>query len=265
MDEKIIKLREREAEATLTRDLEALLNGEMPDSSFFQLLVNKNGLTQDQAKRGVERAAGELRRYLDPIVEAKPDALDALIEVMNKQTLSWQFEREAEGGKLTDRLETRRSYLTDTIRDFCFALIGRLMERNELSRIRRCRVCQRFMLHGLGRKPDFCSDKCSAFYFNQKVHGEKRVRSRVVKLSKLAKKSDLALSDKDKAWIAANLGMNEFLSARAELQKLINKAAIDIYIKELPQALHDKLAEPRAYEKKTGRGRGKSTIKKGRK
>jgi hypothetical protein len=272
--EKIIKSREREAEAMLARDLEALLNGEMPDSSLFQSLVGKNALTQEQAKRAVEKAAGELRKYLDPIVtgnmSGKLDAaaLDAIIDVMNKQTLRWRFERQVEGGKLTDRLETRHSYTTDSIRDFAFALVGRLMEYNELARIRRCVVCSRFMLHGLGRRPDFCSDKCSASHFNQKLHGAKRLRSRVAKLSKLARKTDINLSDKDKAWIIANTGMDEFLTVRAELQKLINKTAIDGFIKALPQELRDKLAEPRAYEKKSTKmtkSRRKSTTKKGRK
>src|SRR5262245_56538739 len=107
MNEKILKTREREAEARLTRDLERLLNGEMPDSSFFQSLVSKNVLTQDQTRRAVEKTAKELIGYLAPIVEAnmsrKPNsaALDALIEVMNQQTLSWRFEREVDGGKLS--------------------------------------------------------------------------------------------------------------------------------------------------------------------
>jgi hypothetical protein len=273
MDEKILKTRERKVEARLTHDLEALLNGAMPDSLLFQTLVSKNQLTPDQAKRAVEKTARELRGYLDPIVEANmsrkpnPAALDALIDVMNKQTLSWRFEREAEGGKLTDRLEIRYQYDTETIHDLAFALVGHLMERSQLSRLRRCLVCRRFMLHGLGRKPDFCSDKCSAFHFNQKLHGEKRMYCRAVKLSKLARKTDLNLTDKDKSWIVANLGMDEFLYARAELQKLINKTATDRFIEELPQPLRDKLAAPRAYEKSNERRsrKKKSQTKKGRK
>jgi hypothetical protein len=261
MDEKILEMRVREAEAGLTRDLKALLNGEMPDSPFFRSLVSKNQLTQDQVEMAVEKTARELMRYLDPIVEANmsrkpnPGALSALIEVMNKQELSWRFEQEAAGGKLTDRLEIRYQYDNETVRDFAFSLVGRqLMERNQLSRLRRCLVCGRYMIHGLGRKPDFCSDKCSAWHFNQKLHSEKRIRLRVVKLSKLARKSDLNLTDNDKSWIVANLGMNEFLSARTELQKLINKTATDGFIKGLSQPLRDKLASPRAYEQSNKRG-----------
>src|SRR5262245_46466961 len=97
---------------------------------------------------------------------------------------------------------------------------------------------------------------------------KKRMRSRVVNLSKLARKTDLNLTDKDKSWIAGAVGMDEFVAARAELQKLINKAATDRFIKELPQPLRDKLAAPRAYEKsneRRSRSMGKkSTTKKGR-
>src|SRR5262245_16437901 len=126
MDEKVLKILESEAEARLTRDLELLLNGEMPDSSVLQSLVSKNALTQAQARRAVERTAKELIGYLAPIVEANmsrkpnPAALDALIEVMNRQASSWRFEREVEGGKLTDRLEIRYQYDIDTVRDFAF-------------------------------------------------------------------------------------------------------------------------------------------------
>jgi hypothetical protein len=266
----------REDEARRSGWLLAMLNGEVPDAQPLRSIAIKHALTAEQVNEAVTAAAREALKILDPVVDANmrgtsdAAALDVLLEAVNKQPLRWHFERKVERGTQTFELEPSLLYVPETVAELAMTLIADLMWRGELSRLRRCVVCRRYMVHGQGRKPAFCSEKCSAWHFNQKLHGEHRVRSRVVKLWRLARTPDIRLTDKDKQWIKETLQTDdiesaEFTKLRAQLAGIAsNKKAIDHFIRELPQGLHDTLALPRVYEKSAKPRRGRKQAAKKR-